>query len=424
MQLKYSLGRCGGYALTGVEIHDFHRLLVIGVDSVSLAASAKRAGYEVFAVGHFGDQDLKRVCQESLSIIKQTPGRSCGYLSSAFSPEILLQLAKAVLKRYEIGGVLLSSGLDDSSDILFELNEMVPILGNHPSVIDKTRDKTRFFRELDRLGVAHPETAVVEDLEEAEEESKDIGYPVVVKPSGGFGGAGVRRAEDSRQMKQAFREVSLMDEKVLIQKWTSGTHASASLISSTKGAVTLTLNEQLIGMQEFGQREPFGYCGNVVPLSAPKRVMDKCKSVVERIARHFGLVGSNGVDLVISKEGMPYVIEVNPRFQGTLECVERVLGMSLVEAHVEACFQGVLPMIPKKTSVSCARFIFFAPQCLVAPELSTFEGVRDIPLPGVILEQGEPLCSLVIEGPNKGCLLQRASETAEAIRDSCNYTTS
>lgn len=410
--------------MTEVEIPDLRDLLVIGVDSVSLATSAKRAGYQVFAVDHYGDQDLKGVCRESLSVIRQRPGKSCGYLSSDFSPEILLQLTKVLLKRYEIDEVLLSSGLDDSSDILFEINELVPILGNHPSIIGKIRDKTEFFHELDHLGISHPETTVVEDLEEAREESEDIGYPVVVKPLGGFGGAGVRKVEDSGELKRAFREASLMDKKVLVQEYISGTHASASLISSIKRAVTLTLNEQLIGMQELGQREPFGYCGNVVPLSAPRTVVEECKSVVERVAQHFGLVGSNGVDLVVSKEGIPYVIEVNPRFQGTLECVERVLGMNIVEAHVEACVQGILPPVSKKTSVFCARFILFAPQRLAAPKLNTFGGVRDIPLPGVILEEGEPLCSLIIEEANKDYLLQKASETAEAIFNSCNYTTS
>ena len=408
--------------MTEVEISHLHNLLVIGVDSVSLATSAKRAGYEVFAVDHFVDQDLKRLCRESLSAIKQRAGGSCGYLSRDFSPEILLQLTKALLKRYEIDAVLLSSGLDDSSDILFELNELVPILGNHPSIIDKTRDKTRFFGELDRLGVSHPETAVVDDLEEARGESKDIGYPVVVKPSRGFGGVGVRKVEGSGELKRVFREASLLDKRILVQKYISGTHASVSFISSTSRAVTLTLNEQLIGIQELGQREPFGYCGNVVPLSAPRSVVDECKNVAGVVAQHFSLVGSNGVDLVISRQGIPYIIEVNPRFQGTLECVERVIGMNIVEAHVEACVQGGLPTISRRTPVFCARFILFAPRRLIAPELNTFEGARDIPLPGVIVEEGEPLCSLIVEGPNRGYTLQKAGETAEAIRNSCNYT--
>jgi hypothetical protein len=410
--------------LTEAKIPDLHNVLVIGVDSVSLAASAKRAGYRVFAVDHFGDQDLKQVCRETLSVIRQKPGKSCGHLNSDFSPETLLQLTKNLLKTYEIDAALLSSGLDDSSEILYELNELVPLLGNHPSIIEKVRDKIEFFHELNCLGISHPETAVVEDLEEAMDESKDIGYPIVVKPSSGFGGASIRKAEDSQELKQAFREVSFIDKKTLIQEHIFGTHASASLISSGKGAITLTLNEQLIGMQELGQREPFGYCGNVVPLLAPIPVVDECKRVVERVAQHFGLLGSNGVDLVISEEGIPHVIEVNPRSQGTLECVERVLEMNIVEAHAKACVQGVLPKIKKKTSVFCARFILFAPQRLVTPKLNTFAGVRDIPLPGVILEEGEPLCSLTIEDPTKDHLLQKSRETAEAIRSSCNYITS
>ncbi len=394
--------------MTEAEIPDLHKLLVIGVDSVSLAASTKRAGYQVFAVDHFGDQDLKRLCRESLSVIRQTSGKSCGYLSSDFNPEILLQLTKALLKRCEIDAVLLSSGLDDSSDILFELNELVPILGNHPSIIEKVRDKTEFFHELDRLGIYHPKTTDAEDLEEARRISKDIGYPIVVKPWSGFGGAGVRKAEDSHELKQAFRETSLTGKKVLIQKYISGTHASASLISSTKESVTLTLNEQLIGMHELGQREPFGYCGNVVPLSAPRTVVKECKGVVEKVAQNFCLIGSNGIDLVISEEGIPYVIEVNPRFQGTQECVERVLGMNIVEAHVKACIEEELPRVEWEPSSFCARLILSAPERLIAPDLGVFEDARDIPLPGVVVEEGEPVCSVAVEGDSRDFALEKA----------------
>ncbi|UCE43670.1 MAG: ATP-grasp domain-containing protein [Candidatus Bathyarchaeota archaeon] len=407
--------------MTETEIPDSRHLLVIGVDSVSLATSAKRAGYQVFAVDHFGDRDLRRECRKSLSIVKQRLGRSCGHLSSDFSPEKLLQLTKDLLKRYEIDTALLSSGLDDSSDILFELNELVPILGNHPSVIKRIRDKTGFFHELDRLGVSHPETAAVEDLEEAREEARDIGYPIIIKPWKGFGGVGVRKVEDSWELNLAFREASFMDKKVLIQEYIPGTCTSVSLLSSINRVAILTLNEQLIGMQKFGQREPFGYCGNIVPLLASREIVGECESIVEKVAKRFNLIGANGVDLVISEEGTSYVIEVNPRFQGTIECVERVLGINLVTAHEKACVQGVLPENWKEPFAFCARFILFAPQRLVAPDLSTFRGVRDIPLHGVVIEEGEPLCSLTMGGPNRDYLLQKASETAEVIRDSCEY---
>jgi len=390
-------------------------MLAIGMDVVSLATSATKAGYKVYAVDYFGDQDLKRVCHESLSIVKQTPGVTCGQLSANFSPEALLQLTMELLKKNAIDATLLSTGLDDSPDVLFELNDMIPILGNHPRVIERIRDKMKFFQELERLEIPHPETAMAESFEEVRKRAKDIGYPVLVKPSKGFGGVGIRKAQGPKELKQALHHAYLIDEKVLIQEYISGISASVSLISSNNETITLTLNEQLLGVNELGQEEPFGYCGNVVPLVTNGSVMNRCKNTAEKITSHFGLVGSNGIDFVISKEGVPYIVEVNPRFQATLECVERVLGINMVEAHMKACLQGILPIIAKKTAVFCTRLILFASQRLVVPDLSVLEEVRDIPLPEIIIEKGEPVCSIVREGADRNSSLRKARIIAESI---------
>jgi predicted ATP-grasp superfamily ATP-dependent carboligase len=398
--------------------NEAHNILVIGIDVVSLATSGTKAGYKVYAVDYFGDQDLKRISHESLSIVKQNPGVTCGKLSAHFNPEALLQLTMRLLRNNTIDATLLSTGLDDSPDILFELNDMIPILGNQPHVIERLRDKAKFFRELKRLGIPHPETAMAEGFEEVSTKAKDIGYPVLVKPSKGFGGVGIRKAQGPKELKQAFHHASLIDEKVLIQEYISGISASVSLISSNNETIALALNEQLLGVEELGQEEPFGYCGNVVPLMTNGSVMNGCKSTTERIALHFGLVGSNGIDFVISKGGIPYVVEVNPRFQATLECVERVLGVNMVEAHMKACLQGILPIIAEKTAVFCTRLVLFAPQRLVAPDLSVLEEVRDIPIPEVIIEKGEPVCSIVVNEAKREFSLRKAMTTVKQIRKS------
>ncbi len=391
-------------------------ILVIGLDVVSLAVSARRAGYQVFAVDYFGDQDLKKVCHETRSVLSQRIGETCGQVCTSFRPETLLHLTKSLLKENQIDAVLLSSGLDDYPDVLSGLNDLVPILGNPPNVISRVRDKMKFFRELRRLRIPHPQTAIVYDFEEAKEKSKEIGYPVVVKPSSGFGGVGIRKVRSHRELKKTFQEVSSLNGKVLIQEYISGIPASASLISSSNKVAVLTLNEQLLGVREVGQLEPFGYCGNLIPLSMVDTVKDSCKDLVKRVVLHFGLVGSNGVDLVISEEGLPYVIEVNPRFQGTLECVERTLRTNVVRLHAEACVQGILPSIVKNTSFFCVRLILFAPHPSITPDLSTFKEVRDIPLPGVIIEKGEPVCSIFVKGSSKQSLLKRAIEIAQTIK--------
>lgn len=389
-------------------------LLMVGVDVASIASSASNAGYKVYAVDYFGDQDLRRVSKKFFSIINQKRGESCGRLGVDFNLEMLLKGAREISKKNHIDAILLSTGLDDSFEVLSELSEIAPILGNSPRLVRRVRDKERFFSELKRLGLHCPETVLTGNLREALKASEGIGYPVLVKPPESFGGTGIRKACNSTQLKRAF-ESTIHKQDVLIQKYVRGVHASASVISSGCEAVTLTVNEQLLGLRSVGQKEPFGYCGNIVPLSASEEVMSECSRMAKKIILQFGLLGSNGVDFVISEDNIPYVIEVNPRFQGTLECVERVLGINLVEAHIKACIEGVLPKVQPEVSRFCTRLIIYAPHRSVVPDLSSFPNVRDVPIEGVIVEEGEPVCSVITDGEDRESSFRKANDIAEKI---------
>lgn len=391
-------------------------LLVVGIDTVSIANSAKKAGYRVYAADYFGDVDLRRVCSGCKAIIDQQRGESSERMESKFKPEAFLKMAKSLLEKYEINAILLSSGLDDCFDVLCKLNDLIPILGNPPKIIERVREKRGFFRELKCLGIAHPETAIVKDIDEAKAASAEIGYPIVLKPTKGFGGVGIRIVQNSKEIEKAFPEISLLSKDVLIQQFIDGIHASVSFLVADKDVKVLTISEQLLGLRFLFQQEPFGYCGNIVPLYVAESIFERCKCIAEKIALHFGLKGSNGIDLVLSKEGSPYVVEVNPRFQGSLECIEKVLGVNLVEAHINACLYGSLPTA-RESPTSCTRLILCAPKRCIAPDLTVFPEVRDIPLPETIIEKGEPLCSVLTEGHSGNNSLENARRVVKSIYD-------
>ena len=394
---------------------EIQNLLVVGIDTVSIANSAKRVGYKIYAADYFCDVDLQRACSGCKSIIEQKRGKSCGRMESKFKPEAFLRMTKSLLQKYEIDAILLSSGLDDFFDVLYGLNNLVSILGNSPEVIERVRKKSRFFKELECLGIAHPETALVKDIDEAKAAAAKIGYPVVVKPVTGFGGVSIRTVQNSKKIEKAFFEASSVSKNLLVQKFVNGIHASVSFLVAHNDVEVLTINEQLLGLRFLFQQEPFGYCGNIVPLHFANSIPERCKHIAKKIALHFGLKGSNGIDFVISEEGTPYVVEVNPRFQGTLECVERVLGLNLVKSHIDACLHGFLPTIKKKASTFCTRLILYAPKRLIAPDLTIFREVRDVPLPGTIIEKGEPLCSIITDGKDQKLSFQKAKKLAESI---------
>lgn len=389
-------------------------LLIVGVDLVSLASSARREGYNVHSVGYFGDVDLKILSCECLSLVTQTQGQSCGRFDSKFKPKKFIELIDKLLKRVDVDGALLSSGLEDHPGVLESISDRVPILGNTPRIINNVRKKDVFFKTLERIGVPYPETVFAEDLDEARKKAKNIGYPVIVKPDRGYGGIGLRKAINAKTLEAIFKTVNRRCRRLLIQEFVNGKAASASLISSKGKAVTLTINEQLLGMRSLGQREPFGYCGNIVPLSADQPIIDRCECVAERVVTDFRLIGSIGVDFVITNDGTPKVVEVNPRFQGTLECVEHVRGINMVKTHIDACTLGILPKI-EKYRCYCSRVILFARERSRIPDLTAFKNVRDIPLPGIIIERDEPVCSIITMGQTRQSSYTTAMENAESI---------
>jgi predicted ATP-grasp superfamily ATP-dependent carboligase len=396
---------------------DPEKLLIIGIDVVTLASSAKRAGYKVYTVDHFGDIDLKNISDDLFSIIEQKRGRSCGWFKMDFDENLLLKGAMKISQKYKINSILLSTGLDDSPEILHELTKIAPILGNTHESIERVRNKEKLFIELNKLGIPSPETIVVDNISTAISSSRDMGYPVLVKPLKSFGGSDIKKIINSKELIRVLKNFFLFNRRAIIQKYIPGIAASISLISCSKGSIILTLNQQVIGQNLYGQEEPFGYCGNIVPLNLQSKLLLKCKEFSEIISKHYNLIGSNGIDFVISQKGIPYVIEINPRFQGTLECVEKVLRLNIVNSHVEACLNGILPKEPQIKGC-CVRIILFCPNRSIVPDLRRFSEVRDIQFPGVIVEKGEPLCSIFTKGNNTDEAFKNAKDISKVILNS------
>jgi predicted ATP-grasp superfamily ATP-dependent carboligase len=121
------------------------------------------------------------------------------------------------------------------------------------------------------------------------------------------------------------------------------------------------------------------------------RMRKECLKIAEVIGEEFGLSGSYGIDFVLSEK--PYVIEVNPRFQDTLECIERVYDTNVVDLHMKAC-SGMLPeknLTPKR---ACSKGILYARKKLVVGgDLTKVSCCVDVYRPGTVVKKDEPVCS-------------------------------
>ncbi len=374
-------------------MEDLRKVLVVGVNTRPVVKSARALGLRVVAVDRFRDVDLCSLAEDVLPPPPSSPAERLDWKD----------LCLRALEEHEVDAVLYTSGMEHQRELLKELERRGLLVGNPWERVRRARRE--LFSTASSLGLSFPPTEEARSPEEAEERAEELGYPVVLKPPSGGGGRGIVLVKSGEEVEGGFRRAS-SSGRVLVQKYVRGRNASASLVCGRGEAVCLTVNEQLIGDSSLGAPGPFSYCGGVVPLEGGKEA-ERIREGAEALCSELGLVGSNGVDFVISG-GEPWVVEVNPRFQGTLEQVEGVLGINLVEEHLRWCGGGGGRYgKPRGCSV---KLVLYAGRELTAPDLRRFPNAVDLPWRGQRVGRGQPVCSVLEFAPGR----ERAMEGARA----------
>ena len=182
-------------------------------------------------------------------------------------------------------------------------------------------------------------------------------YPAMAKPvfgSGGWRNAVVGSDDELEAWTSLYPE-----QPFLLQEVVAGVPASVSCIADGGRAVAIATNRQLL---RGGTGMGYGFAGSVTPCDHP--LAAEIAAIAETVAGASGCVGAVGVDFVLPDRGGPVAIEVNPRFQGTLETVEDATGVNLVRLHLDAC-DGRLPDARPEPRQSAARRILFAERDVV-----------------------------------------------------------
>jgi predicted ATP-grasp superfamily ATP-dependent carboligase len=346
-------------------------ILAIGISVRNIACSAARAGHFVIAIDSYCDLDLERCAHRTVLISRECAEKSLQGHIDKFSPD----------------AVVLGPGLEEMSV------KGARVLNNARASIARVSDKLWLARWLEDGGFPTIPTGT---------SAKEMGLPAVIKPRKGAGGLGCRLVRN-------------MDEKPemgeIIQKLVIGLPASVSVIGNGREAKAIAVNEQLIGASWTGAKA-FRYSGNITPLEAPSNGIGR---MAEDIISELKLVGSNGVDFLLTTEG-PVVVEVNPRFQGSLDTVELSTGMNVFKAHLDS-FEGLLPKVPEPRRSSGRAIIYADEELKIEDDLSLgVEGMTDIPRIGSIIKRDDPVASILAAGASRDDVLVHLRNDAAALR--------
>ena len=185
------------------------------------------------------------------------------------------------------------------------------------------------------------------------------------------------------------------------------------MLGTGKDCQAIAVTEQLIGKLELGVSMPFGYCGNIVPLKNSATVIETMKSVSEELGSKLGLIGSNGFDFVI-KNDQPFLVELNPRFQGSLECIDAVTSSNLVKLHIDAC-NGNLPEKSLELKGYAIKMILYAKNRIIVPNLSQMSHILGVPVEGIILEPSNPVCTVFATGTEREITIEKVRSLADNV---------
>jgi predicted ATP-grasp superfamily ATP-dependent carboligase len=207
-----------------------------------------------------------------------------------------------------------------------------------------------------------------------------------------------------------------------LQQRVPGRPGSVVFAADGRRAVVLGLTRQLVGEPAFGAGG-FRYCGSLLAartaglFADQAGLLERATSLASAVTQAFALRGVNGIDF-IAHRGVPYPIEVNPRYSASMELVERATRKSLFSLHVDAC-GGRLPSPPRPPARTYGKAILFALGDVMVddPRRWTDAPLADLPHRGERIGRGHPICTVfAADASPERCLQALKSSAAEIYR--------
>lgn len=388
------------------------KLLLIGINTREMINSGLKLNYTLYSSSYFSTFDTVKIKNEK-HMLQQLKNKSCGIFEEKYDAKELLEFSIDYID--EVDYIIPISGVSPS-DFKGKFKKYKrKIIGNKN--IDNIENKFKFFKKI-KKNFLTPDTFIVNDIEEAVEiKNNNTESQYIIKPIKGSGGYGICNLNNKSINQLKDSEVSW-----LIQEYVEGINLSSSVLGMKNKAKTI-INTRLLTNNDLKNKLNFIYLGNILPLNE-KSILTKLDNIsIEKLNRNmdetseelikkFKLIGSNGVDYILSEKGL-YVIEVNPRFQGTYECCENLLKINMLDAHIKACKDQLIDF-NKNINSYCFKKIVYSNEKIKFNNIN-LNNTYDIPYPNVIIEKNQPLMTIIENNKNFEFLCKNIRETTEKI---------
>ena len=215
----------------------------------------------------------------------------------------------------------------------------VPILGTAAEDVDAAEDRERFDEILEKCGIPRPAGHTVFTAEEAKRAARQLGYPVLVRPSYVLGGQGMQIAINDEDIDEFIGIINQIAQEhpILVDKYIMGKEIEVDAICDGKDIL-------IPGIMQHIERTGI-HSGDSISVYPAQDLTEKNVATIvdytEKLAQALHVKGMINIQFIVDGDDV-YIIEVNPRSSRTVPYISKVTG---------------IPIVPLATQIICGKSI-------------------------------------------------------------------
>ena len=308
-------------------ISDKKKIIVLGAGPIRIGQGVEFDYSTVHAV-----KTIKEAGYEAIIINNNPETVSTDYTTSDklyFEP-LTVEDVMNIVELEKPEGVVAALGGQTAINLAGPLSKLgVKIIGTDVNAIEKAENRDAFERVMKDLELLQPRGEAVTNIEDGIKVAKEIGYPVLVRPSYVLGGRAMQIVSNQKALEKYLKtavEINT-EQPVLVDKYITGKELEVDAVCDGKDVF-------IPGIMEHVEKTGI-HSGDSISVYPTFSVSQKAKDTIidytVKLGLGIGIVGLYNIQFIVDDKEDVYVIEVNPRSSRTVPFISKSTGYSLAD---------------------------------------------------------------------------------------------
>ncbi|KPA10574.1 carbamoyl phosphate synthase large subunit [Candidatus Magnetomorum sp. HK-1] len=359
---------------------DLEKILIIGAGPIIIGQACE--------FDYSGTQACKALKEEGYNVvlvnsnpatIMTDPDMAHATYIEPVTPEVVAK----IIEKERPDALLPTLGGQTGLNTAIKVSEMgtldaygVEMIGARADVIKKAEDRNLFRKAMDNINLRIPKSGIAREMNQVHQIAKDIGFPIIVRPSftlGGTGGGVVYNIEDLEALAQKGIDASLIHEIMLEESILGWKEYELEVMRD--------INDNVVIICSIENMDPMGiHTGDSITVAPAQTLTDREYQVMRNatidIMREIGVeTGGSNVQFAVNPDtGEQVVIEMNPRVSRSSALASKATGFPIAKIAAKLAIGYTLDEIPNDiTRETLACFEPTLDYCVVKIPRWTFE---------------------------------------------------